>query len=267
MIRTFAMAVFCGVLWLNALSKSDAVLWNAGEDMVAAERDALLNNIPTETNFQNQMVPEWSYGTRTFAEGWESSAFTGFAAADHKNDFANVFFTANTFDGFISDTNGGMAVNYTANDSAHFQDFVKSHEIFLHPGAGNSPFYVIRFTAPQTASYSLSTYWRHLNANTGNGGFGHVVLNGNELNTQTWGQAAGATNAYTNNNLLLNAGDLLDFVIDAGPANDYTSDSTAFNATISVNAVPEPSSMLLFAAAGSGFGVYRRFKKKTFNAA
>ena len=75
------------------------------------------------------------------------------------------------------------------------------------------------------------------------------------LGTQTYGPAV----SFAQNNVSLQAGDILSFVVN----NDglYYNDSTALTATIS--AVPEPSTwaMMILGFAGVGFMSYRRSRK------
>ncbi len=253
-IRLASVFLLC-TCWF--VSESTADLWIAGADFASAERDSFGNNRAGETNFSNQIVPVWSYGSRTNQQGISSVSFTG--ATNHVNDFVSPFFRANSYDGFLmSDNFGAIFVNHTSTSDSHFQGVIGSKEIFFHPGQSNLLFPLIRFTAPTTGLYSLDAHWRHLNlVNGGDGGFGHVVLNGTTIDTKSWASNDGSQKNVNFASLSLLAGDRLDFVIDGG--NDTNSNSTAFNATIT--AVPEPSSIALLGLCGCGVAVLRRCRK------
>ena len=234
--------------WANELATADFV-YIAGRDFTLAERDASGNNPVSENNFVNQAVPQWSYGSRPRTVGVASTEFQGLTA--HVNN------PTLTLDGFeIAPGDGAVVVNYADTPQPHFSGAVASRELLLHPQSGNVNLGIVRFTMPTTGLTSINAYWRDLNVFGGDGARGHIVLNGTILDTQNWNDATQRNVSL--NNLSLNAGDLLDFVIDAGPSNDFTFDSTAFDATISIVAVPEPNTFILSTLCCAGIALRRK---------
>ena len=51
--------------------------------------------------------------------------------------------------------------------------------MMLHPRSAD--YAIVRWTAPASATYSISAYWRSVDPNGGNGSTGDIVVNGVEL--------------------------------------------------------------------------------------
>lgn len=103
----------------------------------------------------------------------------------------------------------------------------------------------MRWTAPAAGAYTItSAYWRDDDSHGGNGSDVHIVLNGVSIFDRSFANG-GQTALGAPLTLTLAAGDKLDFLL--GSAGDWSFDSTAFNATISALAVPEPGAAGLLA--------------------
>jgi hypothetical protein len=125
-------------------------------------------------------------------------------------------------------------------------------EMLVHPGPDGS-YAVVRFTAPSTGVFSLSTVFEG-RAPT-NEGFPqgtttdvHVLLNGVSLFDGAVNGFGPSTDQVFAQSLNLHVGDVLDFATGFGANRSFLNDSTGLDATIS-NVVPEPSS---FAPAAIG---------------
>ncbi len=105
-------------------------------------------------------------------------------------------------------------------------------DLFFHPGPGTERA-VLRFTAPTTASYSVSVQF--IDADGGDTS-GHVLLNGDTLSPLAHFASTVASPTFTDS-LTLNSGDLLDIVV--GNNGDYFSDSTGLS--VRITAIPEPA--------------------------
>lgn len=142
-------------------------------------------------------------------------------------------------------------------------------ELWMHPGgivdAFTPPIHesILRFIAPFTGTYGVSALFRDLDNGTQSGGAGlvdqSIRVNGTNVVN---GQAA---SFFVNTNLVLNAGDALDFAI--GQFNDGISyDSTGLTAQISFDtgttAIPKPSSFALMGLGAVGMLVVSRRRKQ-----
>ncbi len=219
--------LFVGILALIAgdflLPRAAAATsWDAGRDLATNELSgpalASMNPNPTVTN--------WSYGYRL-----ESAlATTNFTLLEHHATNANG---SPGLAGWYRPTNDGPAefVNISANPVV--LSFccgpllpINPGEISLWPGNDGTAA-VVRWTAPTTANYAVSAYWRKIDTHGNNGCVSSVVVNGTVLYTQTW--LNGDTPGYTNT-VAFTAGDVVDFLL--GPAGNYSFDGTKFNAVI-----------------------------------
>ncbi|MEO5916092.1 MAG: hypothetical protein ABIS50_17785 [Luteolibacter sp.] len=214
-----------------------ATTWIANLDFVANEKPDLPNPLSTELSDPNGKVPEWSYGYRDVIA---STTLTLFATSDHNNAIGGN----PDFQGWQN-----SFLTTAANTSGIVSGGLNPYDLLVHPMADSSSFTynVIRWTAPSTGVYDISSSWYAASTLTGPGLDGvdcHIVLNGTSLFDALVapGQTVvdfGAVN--------LIAGDFVDFVLGPGNSGDSTSDSTIFNTTITL--VPETSSTLLIAAA------------------
>lgn len=121
----------------------------------------------------------------------------------------------------------------------------------LHPGPTTQA--VLRFTAPATASYSLSTQFL-----TGDHGetTGFVLHNGTTLFSDT----TTSDNPSFGTTLTLLAGDTLDIIVDKG-TDGYFFDNTPVTLVLqnlSAAAAPEPATLPLFLCSGLVWLVRRR---------
>jgi hypothetical protein len=120
----------------------------------------------------------------------------------------------------------------------------------LHPGPTTQA--VLRFTAPTTASYSLSTQFfsGDLGETTG-----FVLHNGTTLFSDTTTSDSPSFGAT----LTLQVGDTLDIVVDKG-ADDYLFDNTPVTLVLQnvSTAAPEPATVALFLPSGLVWLVRRR---------
>lgn len=118
------------------------------------------------------------------------------------------------------------------------------HQLALHPGSAGQ-YSIVRFTAQTTGLYSVSAVFNGADSKPTTTDvhvlFGGVdqAFAGNTLNLNGNGNAA----TYTNNNVLLTAGETVDFAVGYGNG-DYSYDSTGLVANIA--AVPELSTCVGF---------------------
>ena len=220
----------------NTLSVDGATTWIANVDFVANETPDLPNPSSTELSNPNAEVPEWSYG---FRDAVASTSLTLFATSDHSNSI-----------GGNPDFQGWQTSFMTtaANTSVVVSGGLNPSDLLVHPmtSASSFTFNVIRWTAPSTGIYDISSSWYAASALVGPGNDGidsHIILNGTSLFDTLVGPGQTVIDSRSVN---LIAGDFLDFVVGPGVSGSAADDSTVFNATITL--VPEPSSTLLLAA-------------------
>ncbi len=187
----------------------------------------------------------WSYGYRTQAQGFASTAITtsGMTFAQHGNGvfgwngpapYQSPFVAVNV-------TGGAVDPGYLAGN------VLELGEMLLHPGlmadgVSTAPeeFAVVRWTAPLNGDVNIEAVFQRLWAATTDV---HIVHNGVSLfDGSTATLAARDSFIISGLRLTVTAGDFIDFVVGAG-GNGAGSDSTGFFATI--NYVPEPSSLVL----------------------
>ncbi len=174
--------------------------WIAGRDLLANEITA------NDATNPNAAVPAWSYGYRAAVA---SNALTLYASAQHSNSIIGN----SNLQGWV-DGGNFVAVNASAK------------EMLLYPRADGA-FTVVRWTAPEAATYSVTAFWQDADFNGGDGASASLVINGATLYSFSFPNAG---NAFTTQVATLAAGATVDFVLGAGA--DASADSTRFNAII-----------------------------------
>ena len=236
----------------SAAVHAQTVVWVAGADLVANELGA------NPTSNPNSLATAWSYGRRSaFAD---TSLFL-FNASEH-----GINFNVAGLNGFSSGDNGSSVIVNTTN-TTKFTNFgpgtnngIAPSELWLHP-ASNNDFAVVRWTAPASGTYTItSAYWRDDDPHGGNGTDVHIVLNGIAIFDASFGNG-GATALGASLTFTLAANDKIDFLL--GSAGDWTYDSTACNATISALAIPEPGTAVLLAV-GVGLFAIAAWRRRAF---
>jgi hypothetical protein len=123
----------------------------------------------------------------------------------------------------------------------------------FHPGP-NDQYSDFRFAAPVSGSYSLGTLFTGIDT-AGTTTDVHVLDNGTLLfSGNINGYLATASYSAT---LSLSAGDIVDFAVGFGSNGNYTSDSTALDATLTLNGVPEPGGLTLLVTGACCLLCYR----------
>ena len=200
--------------------------WDAARDLKRSE----LAGGDVELKNPNAMIGEWSYGFRPESQ-MASTNFTRFTAAQHINAGAN----SPDLQGWYRPQNDGPTLAANTGSSPVVIAFccgalepINPGEIAVWPSSDGMGA-VARWTAPTTAQYKISAYWRKTDTHGGGGCQSAVVVDGKVLYQQAWGNDG--TPGYTNT-VPINAGSVLDFVL--GPNGDFSFDGSKFNATIAL---------------------------------
>lgn len=130
----------------------------------------------------------------------------------------------------------------------------------LHPGQ-NGQYSILRWTAPETGTYSLTSAFSLLDRNGGSTDV-NVLHNNDPLFSDFingFGSSASSTSFDTMLSVL--AGDMIDFAVGFG-GNGFGNDTTGVDVTITSVSVPEPSSVLGILALGT-FAVGSLLKRQT----
>jgi hypothetical protein len=112
----------------------------------------------------------------------------------------------------------------------------------VHPGPGPADLVVLSWLSPASSLLNINFSFSSLDPNGGNGIAWFVDLNATDL---SWGSYpdGGASGMMTLNNIFVNAGDRINFIVD--PNGDFFFDSTQVTAMISsVAGVPDSASSL-----------------------
>lgn len=156
----------------------------------------------------------------------------------------------------ISNTSGSSA---TSGGTVYAANALAVHPSFQGEQA------VVRFTATISSLISLDAFFFDVSDTSGGGAFPatvdlHVLHNNSALFTSFLNNAQMSSD-YSTSSLFLTIGDTIDFVVGDG-GNGYGFDHTQLNAVINVPAVPEPSTLAIFAL-GIMCLASRRFKKQS----
>jgi hypothetical protein len=245
--RGFFVMLFCRYYKFHALA--GIVLLILTLDLIicqktladwVAGRDLALNEQPDgaqELINPNHMVPEWSYGFRTTIA---SSSLTLFPVGDHFNDRSGYA----DFDGWGAVSTNGATTLVNAGVNPIILNFgfgpllpLDPLKIDMHPAANNDVA-VVRWTSPAAGQYSIDASWTDIDLYGGDGASADIVVKGASIFHHEWANGGSAADARQ---LSLQLGDTIDFVV--GPRGNFTFDSTAFDASITL--VPEPSNIAL----------------------
>jgi len=213
---------------------------------------APIYDVATDFSISANPSGPWSYGmTSTLG-----STFTAYAATSNVNGID--FWQATSG----SNTTPNVGHNATANTITFASTTFAPGQVSLHPGPANE-YSVIRFVAPLSGSYGLSTTF-NMRSNSPfatNSTDVHVRLNGSSLFS---GTVTGFNDSEVFSSLLnLAANDILDFAVGPNgtvPGQSYLGDTTAINARLEVNPrrVEEPGSLPLAAMSIAAFAFLRR---------
>ena len=155
-------------------------------------------------------------------------------------------------------TTPSVGFNPTAGDVTYASTTVRSGHVTAHPGPANE-LSVIRFVAPSTGSYQLTSSFNMRSFGGTHSTDVHVLLDNNTL-SQLFNSTVNAFNESKSYNalLLLTAGDFIDFVVGANGS--FLGDTTQLDARFefSPNQVPEPGGLLLTALAIGLLSLNRR---------
>ncbi len=207
-------APYYGIIEVDPGSTPATQNWVAGRDLLANEQAGAAQEL---TN-PNATVPQWSYGTRTTLTSAtrELNLFTGGEHSNFGRDWEGWLRTPYTTTGVVAEPNG-FAV-----PSGH----IRHGEINFHPPA--TGYNVIRWTAPEAGTYSISALWQDVNWVVGDGCNASIVKNGTVvLYNHDFDNRNGR---FASQVETLNAGDVIDFML--GPRAGDPADSTRFNAMI-----------------------------------
>ena len=131
-------------------------------------------------------------------------------------------------------------------DNSHPTITFQPNQLAFHPGA-NGEYSIIRWIAPETENYSLAATFTGLDHVGPTTTDVHVFHNGNLLFSDLINGFGDASAKSLSTNGIVEAGDIIDFVVGYGSNQTYWYDTTGLEATISTSPIkkaPEPSTML-----------------------
>jgi hypothetical protein len=238
--------VIVSLLFVSTSAVDSRADWDAGRDFKSIE----ITNGPLELMNPNASISEWSYGYRSAVADVALTLFSD-AAGQHTN--AELSYP--NFDGWKRIDQNGPVLLVNAGSGPLTLNFgsgallpLPVGFIDMHPGVDNSvP--VVRWTAPATGNYRISSEWSDLDPFGGDGASGDVVINGVSVFHDYWDNGGATSDSRS---VYLIVGDKVDFV--TGPRSNYISDTTAFNAVIT----PEPSTIVLALVGVASLGIRGR---------
>ena len=165
------------------------------------------------------------------------------------------------FKDYFSNANGyGWSANFSLGAPAFFHatnpvNGINSGEIALH-GGPRDEFAVLRYTSASTGIFDVLGTWR------GPGDIGntdiYLLINNVTVNSNP---STTTTGLFSQTNIVLNTGDTVDLVLGTG-GDTYFYDSTPVNLQIlqTPQAVPEPTSLLMYGLGATCFPLFKRWR-------
>lgn len=233
---------FCGAILLSGTS-AFADIYNA------------VNDFPTVGPLTLAISGVWSYGYATtlspvvdFAPDLAAPNYFGDGNASGFSEFGGTSLPT-----VLKNTTGSTIPIEAATIGPWPADL-----LLLHPGSAGQDS-VVRFTAPASATYVVTGEFQEIGDNISNGANGvttdSIIRSGSSL----FSVSSSSTAAMFSFSTHLNAGDTLDFAVGLGPQNQFSFDSTGFNAIISPT--PEPGFYGVLALGLTGVVVAIRRRK------
>ena len=212
-----------------------------------AQASPIVFDAGAEFSFSNNPNLSWSYGyTPALGVAFNFNAYTQTATA------VGVQFWRNDASNFGTPNVG---LNPTGSDITFASTTFRPNQLTLHPGP-NGELSVVRFIAPTSGAYSLTSLFNMRSFGGSHSTDVHVLLNNVEQFTDV---VATFDDQKTFNSALgLASGDVLDFVVGAN--NDFLGDTTELRARLEYapTQVPEPWTAALFATAVGLLAMMRR---------
>lgn len=202
-------------------------------------------NVATDFSGIANPAGVWSYGYTLGLGG----AFTLFPDA-----YPNLPANGSILDLWRDDSflNQGVPAAFKNVGSVTSADSILPGQFALHPGHSNS-YAVLRFTAPATDTYTLTS--QYFVGNTGQTSI-DVYRNSGSA-SPLFSSATTSSSPSFNSNIFLNAGDTLSFAV--GSASDgFLSDTTPLNVQLVSTNAPEPATIALLSFGVVGGLVRRR---------
>ena len=150
-------------------------------------------------------------------------------------------------------------------NNSHSTITLQPNQLALHPGY-RGEYSILRWTAPETKTYSLSSVFSGLDHVGPTTTDVHVLHNGTLLFSDLVNGFGVTSSKSFSATQTIEAGDTIDFAVGYGTNQNYWFDSTGIDATISANEsekVPEPSilsSLALLSLLGLGTTISRKHK-------
>jgi hypothetical protein len=223
----------------------------------AARLDAEIYDAAADFNLAVNGANQWSYG---FRDSHDSTALTKLSTnGNYPYDAAQ----GDWFKGWYeSDT---VPPHIFQNVSASTEGFstipaVAAGQLVLHPGGGSSSHVVMRWTAPSAGEVRIDSEFTRLDETTSASSDVYLVYNGDVLREQTLTGLGALATFPIKTPFAVAAGDFIDFVV--GPAGDFAGDSTALDARVEFNVVPEPSTLATMCMGLLTVGLIVRYRRR-----